>query len=170
MLIDEDVAVVAVNEWDLLPFFERYKPPQRLKMAAFLVRMVGGDDQYFDCEHEEVVFTKKDGTLGSRDRIVSGTGTLFTPMDRLRWIVRVVNEEIGRWPENGLADIRAFYCMRFTSGDGVSPNQYSDVVDLVQPPVPLRPPRAYLPAPGDEPIGDLKSLIEDGAMKLGGKR
>ena len=166
-MITVDEAMEGVNKWNLLPFFERYTAEDRLEIADILIRMIGGKDLWYGQTLTEEVYESNGAIYGHPKRT---GGVRFTPAMRLRWVIQSVTEDIGRWPEDGIAGIRAFYCYHFAPADGKEPTAWSDTQDKVAPPLPPAPPQRYLPAPGDEPVGDLKALVAVGAKKLGGSR
>lgn len=135
----------SMEDFDAMPFFSGMKDRARTKIAETLQTLIGEGD-------------------------IATHGVSFTPEERLAWLVKVVTEDIGKWPDEGLAAIRSIYCQYFKPGDGVEPAIDYNYTESVRPPAPPQAPKPFLPGPGDEPIdtGTLK-LIEDAATAKRGK-
>lgn len=155
----------AVEELSDLPFFlKRDDDAAKLRLAKVLLRMIGTEDQYKNQEEREELTKDKQGYLYCK--VTKFGGVCFTPEARMEWLVRTISDNVGRWPENGRADLRTAYCAHFTPADGDETALPSNILDLIKPPIAPIPPKVYRQEPGDVPIGDLQGLIEEGAKLL----
>lgn len=46
-------------------------------------------------------------------------GREMAPSDRIDWLIAVFERHVGHWPKEGLADLRAIYCILFRPADGI---------------------------------------------------
>ena len=131
----------ALKEFDVMPFFGTMQPHARAKIAEFLCKLIGTADLPFQ-------------------------GRILTPEARLKWLTDVIVEDLGKWPDNGLAEVRAIYDMHFPPADGKRNTTQYDSMESVRLPAPLLPVAELSEAPDPE----LKALIAAKAEKMrGGK-
>lgn len=140
----------AIPEFENLPFFDRINTQGRFRIADTLVRMIGTENITIGQKVEETFF-EKDGCAYSKP-IRSG-GQVFTPDQRLNWLIDVVVEDWGKWPDDGLRDMRSTYCRFFPPADGKEV-ETTEFAELAHPPLAPQKAEAALPGPGDEPIGE----------------
>lgn len=157
----------AIPEFENLPFFDRVNAQGRFRIADTLARMIGTADIPLG-QKEELIFSKRGGYEYVASKKTGGR--IFTPDHRLNWIIDVVVEDWGKWPEDGLRDLRSAYCRFFTAADG-NEIEATEMADKAHHPMPPVQPNAFIPGPDDEPVGeDLMKQIEDAAAaKRGGK-
>lgn len=140
----------AVERLDVLPYFVTKGGTARMDIAKFLFRMIGQADELRGAT-EELEFVERNGYRSVYARKVGGE--TFTPAQRLDWLITAILEDVGRWPDNGMADVRAVYCRYFPPADGREQGE-NEVSDLARPPSPPAAEQVYIPAPEDEPIGE----------------
>lgn len=165
-MTEEDVMPAVVELISCLSFIPKVAAFQK-RLAAFLVAIVGSQDIYKNQTREDVC-TIKDGV--EYWGVKKSGGICCTPNFRLDWLVTALIEHVGRWPENGFADVRALYCHHFEPADGKESTNSPEILELVPPPVPDPPPQKYLKAADEESIDDIQKQIEAAAEKMrGGK-
>lgn len=105
--------------------------------------------------------------------VVCSAGVDYTPEMRLNWLVTALIEDVGRWPDEGLKEVRGIYCAKFPPTDGKS--AWSSLPGFAAQDIesgsgapalgPVAQPVAYLPQPGDERV-DMRGMVRSGAHKL----
>lgn len=101
-----------------------------------------------------------------------------TPKARLDWLVAMLCAHVADWP--GMAQVRGVFCCRFRCADGKDV-QHCDLpgftdfecsvegvtsgLSVVRNSLPPQEPQRYLPAPDDEPIGELAEQIKTVARR-----
>lgn len=109
------------------------------------------------------------------DGDIQSSGALYTPEMRLDWLERALIQHVGKWPEEGMKEIRGVYCCKFKPADGIevysalSGFSPEDIEGGNQAPCLSATPHVldlptYLPQPGDEPVSaDFMKQIEAAA-------
>lgn len=144
-MISLDEAIAAVDQFEVLTYFDRVKAPARLKIAEMLMAMVNWPESR----------VQRNGY---------GPIPYIHPVDRLKWLIgAMTNGQYNEWP--GIAEVRGVFCSRYTPADGINAYATNPVYAPSEDPIIPEPPK-YLPQPGDEPIGDeFKNLIAAAAEK-----
>ncbi len=104
---------------------------------------------------------------------IKSHGIDYTPEMRLEWLTQALIY-LSKWPEEGMREVRGMYCCKFKPADGME--AYSSLPGFCAQDIEsgcwapcLGPPtqwHAYLPQPGDEPIGEFAAQIQSGARRL----
>lgn len=79
-------------------------------------------------------------------------GRMWTPAERLEWLTDTLIQRIGKWPDEGMAFLRALYSQRFRTADGIQ-SSLGLPIEIEAALAPEEPAMLYLPRPGDEPVG-----------------
>jgi hypothetical protein len=151
-MISNDQALVAVARMGGIRFFPS-GDIERMEIAKILCAMVNWPPEKI---------------LRRYDTYPPSIIPYVEPEARLEWLVQTMNNHVSEWC--GIAEMRAIFDKKFRSADGVKPNGCTvpgftddecesgcDVLSLSR--AEARD-QAYLPQPGDEPIGDeFKNLI-----------
>ncbi len=166
MTIDDAVLELC----ECLSFIPKSDPFQ-VRLGEFLVDLIGTGDQIKNQKVIEGCRVGEDGYTYDASRKVGGI--VFTPEQRLRWLVTALVEDFGSWPKESFKTIRQVYCSHFAAGDGKEATYDSEAEDAVRfrPPAPIPAEPLFLAGPGDEPIDKEVALIAKAAKKLtrGGK-
>lgn len=153
----------AVEKFDGLLFFDKVSPAIRADIADVLVRLVNmqeGDKRESNLRYQKLAFV--------------------TPEERLKKFVRLVTtKSAGTWM--GIPQLIALYATQFIAADpelvvnpefctvpGFTADEYADNIHATAIEAPRE--QAYLPQPGDEPIGDdihekIKQLVVAKSVK-----
>jgi len=113
-----------------------------LRLSRFLLKVIGTEDLTF------------------RDRV-------WTAQERLDWLVETLIEEVAKWPEGGMGDVRGIYCRFFPPADGKDTGGDSELAQSVRPPAPPVPEQKLLPGP-DDTVGveEIRGRIGEVAGRL----
>lgn len=98
------------------------------------------------------------------ERTLAHEGKMLTPQDRLRWLKEVIIEDIGKWPDEGLAEILAIYDLYFPAANGKKNTRVFESMDAARPPSPILAAKQLTGSPDPE----LVRMIEGAAAKMKG--
>lgn len=154
MISEQMIATSVLRLSECMTYFPQ-SPVLKVELARMLPRMIGSAD-------------------------IRSAGSTYSPEQRLNWLTEALIHGVGKWPEEGLKQIRGLYCCRFKPADkheeacsllGFSgdPEDGPQSSFLSAPPVET----PYVLQEGDEPIGEelqqqLKQLVAAKTVK-GGK-
>ena len=104
---------------------------------------------------------------GARTEIMRLIDRMVSNEVQLEWLVRTMVDQVGTWP--GPKELRAVLCVRFKPADGIEADSEIPgfrAADIEAENTRTLPAGKYLPAPGDEPAGDMLAQIEKSVKRL----
>ncbi len=135
-MITIEEANQAVNQFELMKYFHLLSPEARNLVAEELMAMCNWPkDRILRNAHGETI-------------------PYIHPRVRLAWLMLAL-KPVDEWP--GMAQIRGLFCKRFKPADGIEvascniPGYTDEECESAHLSLPLP---AYIPQPGDEPMGD----------------
>lgn len=153
-MITHDQAMAAVERFDCILYFNQLSSTARAEIAELLMKLVN-----------DPVRRSRPGYWIDEEFFPGEPIPYVDPKDRLEWLVQAMINNVAAWP--GPMELRAIYCRRFLPADGQTvqselPGFTAEEIEAGCAASCLSAPvaqQAYLPQPGDEPVGALAGEV-----------